>query len=257
MVFVSRCQNLKGEYNDRPWAGKINDGSFIYSAASGGDTKVDRQATAETGLPGYGSMTYAGIKSLIYCGVAKDDPRIKKAYEWIQKNYTLDKNPGMPRSPRGVGPVTTTTTRWPSAWTCWASTTSWTAKGIKHDWRADLTAALAKRQQPDGSFVNNANELDGRRPQPGHRLRPDGPELLPARQLEMTAVTWTAKPSPERATYHALVIALLIFVLAPLPLKPTPCRGATTIAQLWCVCRPMFREIKSLSAFLTASMSTS
>ena len=41
-------------------------------------------------------MTYAGIKSLIYCGVSKDDPRIKKAYEWIQKNYTVDANPGMP-----------------------------------------------------------------------------------------------------------------------------------------------------------------
>ncbi len=30
MVFVSRCQNLKGEHNDQPWAGQINDGSFIY-----------------------------------------------------------------------------------------------------------------------------------------------------------------------------------------------------------------------------------
>ena len=39
-VFVSRCQNLKGEYNDQPWAGKIDDGSFIYSPAAGGSTKV-------------------------------------------------------------------------------------------------------------------------------------------------------------------------------------------------------------------------
>ena len=41
MVFISRCQNLKGEGNDQPWAGKINDGSFIYSAAAGGQTKAD------------------------------------------------------------------------------------------------------------------------------------------------------------------------------------------------------------------------
>src|SRR5439155_23962679 len=40
LVFVSRCQNLKSEDNDQPWAGKINDGSFIYSAANGGQTKV-------------------------------------------------------------------------------------------------------------------------------------------------------------------------------------------------------------------------
>ena len=96
MVFVSRCQNLKGEDNDQPWAGKINDGSFIYSAAAGGSTKVKDDANPADGLPGYGSMTYAGIKSLIYCGVSKDDPRVKKAYEWIQKNYTVDDNPGMP-----------------------------------------------------------------------------------------------------------------------------------------------------------------
>ena len=44
LVFVSRCQNLKGEADTRPWADKINDGSFIYSAASNGPTKVVGQA---------------------------------------------------------------------------------------------------------------------------------------------------------------------------------------------------------------------
>src|SRR5437870_4560983 len=95
LLFVSRCQNLKGEHNDQPWAGKINDGSFIYSAAGGGQTKAD---VLDGALVGYGSMTYAGIKSMIYCGVSKEDPRVKKAYEWIQKNYTVDKNPGMPEA---------------------------------------------------------------------------------------------------------------------------------------------------------------
>ena len=41
LVFISRCQNLKGENNDQPWADKINDGSFIYSAAGGGSSKVE------------------------------------------------------------------------------------------------------------------------------------------------------------------------------------------------------------------------
>src|SRR5439155_15698410 len=96
LTFVSRCQNLKSEHNDRPWAGKLNNGSFIYTAASGGVTKVVDEPLADGSLPGYGSMTYAGIKSLIYCGVSKEDPRVKKAYEWIQKNYSVDRNPGMP-----------------------------------------------------------------------------------------------------------------------------------------------------------------
>jgi squalene-hopene/tetraprenyl-beta-curcumene cyclase len=154
MIFVSRCQNLKSEYNDRPWASKINDGSFIYSAASGGVTKVMDTATAETGLPGYGSMTYAGIKSLIYCGASKDDTRIKKAYEWLQKNYSVDKNPGMPevRAEWGLYYYYHTMAK---CLDVLGIDYLVDAKGVKHDWRADLVAALAARQQPNGSFHNN------------------------------------------------------------------------------------------------------
>src|SRR5262249_30890653 len=90
MIFVSRCQNLKSETNDQPWAKVINDGSFIYTAATGGVTKVIDQPRDDGGRPGYGSMTYAGIKSLIYCGVSKDDLRVKKALEWIKENYSVD-----------------------------------------------------------------------------------------------------------------------------------------------------------------------
>jgi squalene-hopene/tetraprenyl-beta-curcumene cyclase len=160
-VFVSRCQNLKSEFNDRPWAGKIDDGSFIYSAAGGGQTKVE---SADGALVGYGSMTYAGIKSLIYCGVSKDDPRIKKAYEWTCKHYTLDANPGFPSTPKekserglyyyyqgmakcleamGVNEVVD-------------------SAGNKHDWRTELVEAIAKRQKADGSWTNeNDGWLEG------------------------------------------------------------------------------------------------
>lgn len=152
IVFISRCQNLKGEHNDQPWAEKINDGSFIYSAAGGGSTKVP-DATVGKGLPGYGSMTYAGIKSLIYCGVPKNDKRIKKAFAWIQKNYTLDQNPGMPN--RGA--------QWGLYYYYHTMAKCLTilevdyvvdAEGKKHDWRAELTAKLAKEQRSDGSWIN-------------------------------------------------------------------------------------------------------
>ena len=39
-------------------------------------------------------MTYAGIKSMIYCGVGKDDPRMKKALEWIQQELHARRQPG-------------------------------------------------------------------------------------------------------------------------------------------------------------------
>jgi squalene-hopene/tetraprenyl-beta-curcumene cyclase len=156
LVFVSRCQNLKGEYNDQPWADKINDGSFIYSAAGGGSSKVEG-SSLETGLLGYGSMTYAGIKSMIYCGVSKDDPRVKKAYEWIQKHYTVDENPGMPKvhAHRGLYYYYHTMAKCLDAL---GIDEVVDAEGKKHDWRADITGALANRQKPDGSWVNDKDQ---------------------------------------------------------------------------------------------------
>jgi squalene-hopene/tetraprenyl-beta-curcumene cyclase len=151
LMFVSRCQNLKSEFNDRPWAGKINDGSFIYSAAGGGQTKTTDDPNAP--LTGYGSMTYAGIKSMIYCGVGKDDPRYQKALEWIGKNYTVDANPGMPpdRAEWGLYYYYHTMAKTLDVMGVGEFTD---ASGAKHNWRADLIAALAKRQKSDGSWTN-------------------------------------------------------------------------------------------------------
>lgn len=154
-VFVSRCQNLKSEFNDQPWAKLIDDGSFIYTAATGGVTKVIDKAEPDGKLPGYGSMTYAGIKSLIYAGVSKDDPRVKKAYEWIQNNYTVDANPGMPETRKDWGYYYYLHTMAKSLDALGIDEVV-DAKGVNHDWRKDITAALAKRQNADGSFQNSA-----------------------------------------------------------------------------------------------------
>ena len=154
VVFVSRCQNLDTEHNKMPWAGKINDGSFIYSAAGGGSTKTSDDPKAP--LTGYGSMTYAGVKSFIYAGVGKDDPRFKAALGWLRKNYTTDANPGMPKELGGRGLYYYYHTM--------AKTLDLLGedpfvddKGVKHDWRADLLAAIANRQKPDGSFTNETD----------------------------------------------------------------------------------------------------
>jgi squalene-hopene/tetraprenyl-beta-curcumene cyclase len=152
LVFVSRCQNLKSEFNDQPWAGKINDGSFIYSSAEGGQSKTD-----EPGIfRGYGSMTYAGVKSMIYCGVGKDDPRMKKALDWLRSHYTLQANPGMPDAlkNRGLYYYYHTMAKCLSAL---GEDTFTDSAGVKHDWRAEITAELAKRQRADGSWINETD----------------------------------------------------------------------------------------------------
>ena len=152
-VFVSRCQNFDNEHNKAPWAAKNNDGSFIYTGANGGENRRTDGDGRKTDMGGYGSMTYAGVKSMIYCGVGKDDPRMKKALEWIGKNYTLDANPGMPEanSQRGLYYYYHTFAKCMDALGDDAFTD---AKGVKHDWRADLQAAIIKRQKPDGSWTN-------------------------------------------------------------------------------------------------------
>ena len=155
-VFVGRCQNLKSEFNTAEWAAKANDGSFIYTGANGGENRRTDGDGVRTDTGGYGSMTYAGVKSMIYCGVGKDDPRLKAALEWAKKNYTLDANPGMPEknSQRGLYYYYHTFAKTMDAL---GVDRFEDAKGVKHDWRADLLAALARRQRPDGSFVNETD----------------------------------------------------------------------------------------------------
>ncbi|HEY2785759.1 MAG TPA: prenyltransferase/squalene oxidase repeat-containing protein [Fimbriiglobus sp.] len=150
-VFVSRCQNFASEHNKAAWAAKTNDGSFIYTGANNGENR--RSGDTRADLAGYGSMTYAGVKSLIYCGVAKDDPRVKKALEWIGKHYSLDGNPGMPEAnaQRGLYYYYHTFAK---AMAALGSDTFTDAAGVKHNWRTDLFEAIQKRQNPDGSFLN-------------------------------------------------------------------------------------------------------
>jgi squalene-hopene/tetraprenyl-beta-curcumene cyclase len=159
IVFVSRCQNFDNEHNTAAWAKKNNDGSFVYTGANGGENR--HSADTKTDMAGYGSMTYAGIKSMIYCGVGKDDPRMKKALEWISKNYTLDANPGMPDTAKTKGLFYYCHT-FAKCMDAMGADSFVDAKGVKHDWRADLIAALAKQQKADGSFSNdNTGWMEG------------------------------------------------------------------------------------------------
>ncbi len=152
LVFVSRCQNLKGEFNDQPWAGKVDDGGFIYTAANGGSSMAGAEANG--GLRSYASMTYAGLKSMIHAGLTPDDPRVKAAYAYITKNYALDENPGLGQ--KGLYYYYQTFAR---ALAMVGKPTLVDASGKSHDWRAELTTALATRQGKDGSWVNPADRF--------------------------------------------------------------------------------------------------
>ncbi|MEW4566800.1 prenyltransferase/squalene oxidase repeat-containing protein [Tautonia sp. JC769] len=150
LLFVSRSQNLDSEFNDQPFAGKVNDGGFIYTPANGGESQAGDAPGG--GLRSYASMTYAGLKSMVYAGLTMDDPRVKAAYEFIRQNYSLDENPGMGQ--QGLFYYYQTFSK---ALAALGDPTLTDAEGREHDWRADLVAALADRQGPRGEWVNPAD----------------------------------------------------------------------------------------------------
>lgn len=147
LVFVSRCQNLETEHNTTPFPAKNPDGGFYYSPASGGSSQAGEAEGG--GLRSYASMTYAGLKSMIFAGVGPDDPRVKAATKWLQKNYDIGSNPGLGQT--GVYYYFHTFAK---ALDAMGKPEFVDEKGMKHDWRAELKAELARRQRPDGSWIN-------------------------------------------------------------------------------------------------------
>ncbi len=150
LKFVSRCQNLESEHNTTKFAAKINDGGFYYTPAGDGDSEA---GSGEAGLRSYGSMTYAGLKSMIFAGVKSDDPRVKAAVGWIKMNYTVTANPGMPRGDDGLYYYYHSFAK---ALAAMKIDQLEDFRHVKHDWRHDLLVELAKRQKEDGSWVNSS-----------------------------------------------------------------------------------------------------
>jgi squalene-hopene/tetraprenyl-beta-curcumene cyclase len=147
LVFVSRCQNLETQFNTTKFSAKNPDGGFYYTCAAGGSSMAG--TTPNGGLRSYGSMTYAGLKSMIYAGLGADDPRVKAALKWVQRHYGLESNPGL--GPQGLYYYYHTFAK---ALDAAGLATVEDAQGAKHDWRRDLREELIRRQRPDGSWIN-------------------------------------------------------------------------------------------------------
>jgi squalene-hopene/tetraprenyl-beta-curcumene cyclase len=85
-AYISKLQNTEDEGGEA--------GGFHYNPS---DPKAGT-ATNATGVVtfrSYGSITYAGLLALIYADVSRDDPRVRSAFDWSARHWTLDENPGM------------------------------------------------------------------------------------------------------------------------------------------------------------------
>lgn len=102
LVFLQRTQNLKS-VND--FSGRVREDGEWIEVTSGDDGGAayypGNSAAGYIELPdgkkiprSYGSMTYALLKTYTLAGVDASDPRVQAAVDWIERNWTLEINPG-------------------------------------------------------------------------------------------------------------------------------------------------------------------
>lgn len=161
LYFLQRVQNHSetnsGEIHTH--AGVIvsgNDGGGIYGpgdSAAGNETLPDGRLNARS----YGSMTYALLKGFLYAGLGQDDERVKAAYDWITKHFTVDANPGFDVSEdptaaqQGLFYYLHTMAK---TLDLYGADQLVDARGKTHAWRKEIAARLAALQRADGSWVN-------------------------------------------------------------------------------------------------------
>lgn len=155
LVFLSRCQNLESEHNTTPFSSKVNDGGFYYTPAAGGNSQAGN--TDNGGLRSYASMTYAGLKSMVFAGLTPDDKRVKAALDWITRHYSVQENPGL-----GQQGVYYYFQVFSKSLATLDMDYALDDQGKSHDWRKELAEHLFALQQENGGWLNkNDRWLEG------------------------------------------------------------------------------------------------
>lgn len=166
LVFLQRTQ-MDDRVNAMDFAKGSRQGGFVYATVPDAESVDSKPGQSHAGmieetlsdgtkasrLRAYGSMTYAGFKSYVYAELPKNDQRVKSALEWIQRNYTLDENPGMGQS--GLYYYYVVFARALKAWgepTIATLNDKGESTGKTVNWRANLIDKLAALQNEDGSF---------------------------------------------------------------------------------------------------------
>lgn len=128
-------------------------GGFVYNrevprgGAPGGSGGV-------SSLRSHGSMTYAGLLSMLHCQLSREDPKVRSTYQWLGKHWSLKENAGqgnqglyfyyeiLSRALRAAGieklPL---------------------EDGTTVDWREELAKELLARQHADGAWRNESNRF--------------------------------------------------------------------------------------------------
>ena len=115
-------------------------------------TGRSRVVAAKRGFHGrsYGSMSYAGFKSLLYAGLSPEDVRVRAVFDWIRRHYTFRENPGLGQ--QGLFYYLHAAAR---ALRVGQQVSITPVDGEARNWRDDLVEAVLERQRPDGTWRND------------------------------------------------------------------------------------------------------
>jgi squalene-hopene/tetraprenyl-beta-curcumene cyclase len=148
LAYVSKLQNTPTNSSNQ------DAGGFIYNPD---DAKagVATNAEGKVYLRSFGSITYAGLLSMIYANVAREDPRVTSAVDFAARHWTLEENPGM--GTQGLFFYYNVMARA-------LAVSKFEAIPRKHGgapiaWREELIRKLVALQRPDGSWGNPNNRF--------------------------------------------------------------------------------------------------
>ena len=163
--FLERCQNWS-ETNDQVWKDEEgnevrpgNDGGAIYLP---GESKAGIEVLPDGTrvFRSYGSMSYALLKSYIFCNLDRNDPRVKAVARWCASHFELDRHPGFVLGKNGNEPWSGLYYYYYSmarALGAFGQRSLEADDGTKHEWPVELAEKLISLQAPDGSWVNERN----------------------------------------------------------------------------------------------------
>lgn len=140
LKYVEKMQNKEGETK----------GGFAYNTEDpkGGATT---NANGTVMLRAYGSMTYAGVLSMLHANLDKSDPRVRGAFDYASKFWSVDEHPG--QGQQGLYFYFNIMARALSA----AAVDALPKASGEIRWREEMVKKVLLLQKPDGSWVNDNN----------------------------------------------------------------------------------------------------
>jgi squalene-hopene/tetraprenyl-beta-curcumene cyclase len=154
LTFVRRCQNWADDTAARE--PRFDDGGFFFiyddpvrnKAGSAGKDGASRER-----FHSYGSTTADGLRALLLCGRPRDDERVRASRTWLERNFNAASHPGDYAASRQRDREAV------YYYYVWSAAKALRATGMGAERLEQLADALLERQQPDGSWVNDYEQV--------------------------------------------------------------------------------------------------